>query len=104
MSRPRDEGENVEDVISCGCRRPSAGPPAAACGGSPRRRGSQCFRIAATWRAIARHRRICRASSAAPAPHVVAAVPLEPPARILRLESSRCRRHTASDCDALTPK
>ena len=39
----------------------------------------------------------------APAAHVVAAVPLEPAARILRTNPA-IRRQTASDWEALTPK
>ena len=103
VSRPRDEGENdrrhqsfrlsyAQCSTACRCRRRHSRSPGCSASGSRR--------CAARSRASAGS----GARRPAPAAHVVAAVPLEPAAGILAARIQPLRRHTASGCEALTPK
>ena len=75
-------------VRSCGCRKPSAAAPGAGDGGTSRSPGSQLRSIWRMCRRIAFQRLIWRGLPRHAAAHVVAAIPLEPAARIVGMQPS----------------
>ena len=69
-------------LTACGCHRPSEAAPAVAAAGTDIA-GSQLRLICATWRRMAFHRPTWRSSSPGCGGRAIAAIPLEPAARIV---------------------